>query len=693
MCIFRNKFYEIIFVNDSNYLWEYRVLSSDSTFCFKGPSFEINNELYKPQLTEIKMNGDPQRLSNGCIQYSIEGVFKQDNNLSLEILIRIAENNPVFRFCYILKSKTEHRLTKSNGHDEMIYLETSLKSLNEFKEIRFSEFNEMVHSFCLSEIPVDKRFFENNMNIMGPMLSGSGNSISMLIAYENGSQVPDAYISYYLEDNYYVKLKANKGNYYNGQIFNLNNPFKTIWFQVAAVDGNEDMLAEAYRSFVLNFLSLNSESRKPYIYYNTWAYQERNKWLNGKTYLDSMNQERILNEIDVAHKMGIDVFVLDTGWYEKTGDWCASRQRFPDGLKSVKERLDKYNMKLGLWFDPLAAAVTSKMFKNHSNCVITLNNEHPEAIQVWETEESHRMCLVSDYADAFADELIRLVKEVGVTYFKWDAIWQYACNDPKHHHGNEENSEQERLDCYAFSLGTAMSSIIDKLCQTCPEAIVDFDITEGQRNVGLGFLSSGKYFLINNGPYYSNYDINIPDTQWCNIFVHGGSARPRICRSPLTFDKWIPSVLFLTHYLPDDPYESQLINIASLILGQNGIWGDLLKISDQGIELFNRVLNMYKQVRDDITESFPVRYGTNGGSPEIHEKINSATGKGAVVIFSSKEGNFTYITSNKVNNRIWCSDDNILVSIDKNGRAKIDINFKKEGAEGAGIIFFGVDAS
>jgi len=106
MCIFRNKFYEITFVNDFDYLWEYRVLSSDSTFCFKGPSFEINNELYKPQLTEIKLNGDPQRLSNGCIQYSIEGVFKQDNNLSLEILIRIAENNPVFRFCYILKSKT-----------------------------------------------------------------------------------------------------------------------------------------------------------------------------------------------------------------------------------------------------------------------------------------------------------------------------------------------------------------------------------------------------------------------------------------------------------------------------------------------------------------------------------------------------------------------------------------------------------
>ena len=59
----------------------------------------------------------------------------------------------------------------------------------------------------------------------------------------------------------------------------------------------------------------NAESRKPYIFYNTWAYQERNKWWNGKTYLDSMNQDRMLAEIDVAHRMGIDVFVLDTGWY------------------------------------------------------------------------------------------------------------------------------------------------------------------------------------------------------------------------------------------------------------------------------------------------------------------------------------------------------------------------------------------
>ncbi len=37
---------------------------------------------------------------------------------------------------------------------------------------------------------------------------------------------------------------------------------------------------------------------------------------------------------------------MDTGWYEKTGDWQVSTSRFPDGLKTIRARLDSYGMKL-----------------------------------------------------------------------------------------------------------------------------------------------------------------------------------------------------------------------------------------------------------------------------------------------------------------------------------------------------------
>jgi alpha-galactosidase len=307
--------------------------------------------------------------------------------------------------------------------------------------------------------------------------------------------------------------------------------------------------------------------------------------------------------------------------------------------------------------------------------------------EVWETEKSYKMCMVSGYADAFADELIRLAKEVGVTYFKWDAIEQYGCNDPHHNHGNESNTPQERSDSYGFQLVQYMSYVADKVAAAVPGAIVDFDVTEGGRAMGLAFLSAGKYFLINNGPYYQNYDVPIDLKQTnSNLFFYQGPARTWIARSPLTFDKWIPSTLFLTHYFPDDPQQWQEVDVASLILGQDGIWGDLLRISDSGVSFMASTLTRFKQVRDDITESDPVVTGIVSASPEIHEKISATTGRGAVVIFATTRGTYQYVTSHKVESEHWASNG-ITVAQDSVGRAKIEATFDKPGAK---IVFFGV---
>ena len=190
--------------------------------------------------------------------------------------------------------------------------------------------------------------------------------------------------------------------------------------------GDLDALAAAYRDFLLRGQTVNAASRKPYIFYNTWNFQERNKWWNGRAYLDSMTQERMLAEIEVAHQMGIEVFVLDTGWYEKTGDWRVNLSRFPDGLKAVREKLERLRHEGGLWFNPTVAAISSKMRRDHEDCVMSWHGRPHDPQEIWETEASQGLCLVSRYADAFADELIRLSREVGVTYFKWDGIGQYG---------------------------------------------------------------------------------------------------------------------------------------------------------------------------------------------------------------------------------------------------------------------------
>ncbi len=666
-------------------LWRY-ARHGGTALAFAPPVFEVDGTAAVAHLDAPPALEGPTILAHRVHEYRCRGRLASDASLSLEITFQVSPGSPVVRFRYALHSTGARRLTKTGGSDALTYLTTSLAGLPDATEVRFSEFNERVHSFCLAERPVEARQFAQSLAVMGPLLWAQNAEEAFLLAYEHGSQVPDAFVQFALSPGREVALRAVKGSYADGQILDAQHPYETLWLEVAGVAGGEDALTQAYRAFVLRGMTPNAESRRPYIFYNTWNFQERSRWWYHEPYLGPMRQERMLAEIDVAHRMGIDVFVLDTGWYEKTGDWRVNRERFPDGLQAIKAKLDGYGMKLGLWFDPLAAAVSSRMLQSHTDCILSWNDKTGDPHPIWETEDSRKLCLVSRYADAFAQELIRLVREVGVTYFKWDAIGQYGCNDPGHHHGTEDNTPQERADCYAFALGGAMSRIVDTLCAACPEAIVDFDITEGGRSVGLGFLASGKYFLINNGPYSGNYDLQPPADGNVNLFFWPGPARAWICRTPLTLDKWVPSVLFLTHYLPDDPASSQWINVASLMLGQNGIWGDLLRVSEEGVARIGSVLRRYKDVRDDITAATLIRSGDVGGSPEVYEKINPETGRGVVCAFASAKGHYVYLTRQPVDANFWHTEG-VTVSHDSDGFARLEMEFTGAGAH---IALFGV---
>lgn len=683
----RNSQVWIAFPSEQGCLWEYGAADGSSAYPFAPPTFEIDGKQVTAKVRHFSAAEAPIQLNNGVTEYSFEGALADNPHLKLSIQFQVNDKTPVVRFRYMLKGDGHDTLTALSGENRLTYLQTSLKQLPDAEEVSLSNFVELTHSYTLSEEKIGDRYFEDGDAFMGPILTASDGRRSFLLAYEHGSPAPDAYLHYQLGPDRSVRLTSVKGNYLPGQPIDANHSYQTIWMETAAVQGGMDQLASAYRRFVLKYMTQNAGSRQPYIFYNTWNFQERNKWWNGKPYLESMNEDRILKEIDVAHRMGIDVFVLDTGWYEKTGDWTVSTKRFPDGLKAVKARLDGYGMKLGLWIGPLSAAVSSKVVREHPEWRISWNGKIAEPHDVWETEKGYWMCIESGYGDALADALIRLAKESGVSYFKWDGISQYGCNDPHHNHGGEGNTPEERADSYAFQLVQYMNRVADKVAAAVPGTIVDFDVTENGRAVGLAFLSSGKFFLMNNGPYYQNYDLPIDGNKSnSNLFFNQGPARTWIARSPLTFDKWVPSILFLTHYFPDDPQQWQEQSVASLILGQNGIWGDLLGVSNSGVEFIGGILAKYKQVRDDITESDPVVTGIVSGSPEIHEKISATTGRGAVVIFATEPGTFRYVTSNKVAAEHWTSDG-VKVATDAAGRASIEAKFDKPGAK---ILFFGV---
>ena len=662
----------------------YTLKDHSKTFPLSLPNFEIDGKKMASRLSNIKIISSVQ-LKNAVTEYTLEGSFSDDPKLSLTIIFQLPPDNEVVRFQYLLSCTSHALLTKKEGSDNISYF--SFAASRTIKEVRLSEFNERFHATHLTEYELDERYFENETSFMGPIAVCHDDQYNYLAAYEHGSQYPNRFFEFRLGKDNAVTLSAVKGNYLKDQSV---DGFTSAWFQFAALRGDENKLAERYRNFVLRYLTVNSESRKPYIFYNTWGRQERVEW-TGEKYLASMKLDWTLQEIDRAHAMGVEVYVLDAGWFKKTGDWEVNTDFFPDGLKQVKAKLDEYHMKLGLWFNPTVAALSSDMHKSNLPNRMSFNGIQHAPREIWETEKSVDMCLVSGYWQAFADKLINLTQTYGVSYFKWDGIGQYGCNDPGHFHGGKQNTPEERSERYAYLLPEYMTKIVNCVCAAAPQSIFDFDVTEDGRCVGLEFLSAGKYFIINNGPYYHNFDLaplwkSVLPSGNANIFVQPGPARGWFVRSVLDYDKWIPSVLFLTHYQSDEPRNSQLINIGSLMLGQNGIWGEILKTSDTGVKLFDSVLTKYKQIREDVTAAQMAYSGEPGGSPEIYEKINPQTGKGCVVIFAGK-GKYSYITQHSIAFPVWKNDE-VDIKKDSQGRAIFTVTFEEPSAK---IFLFGVD--
>ncbi len=678
--------------NTADALWEYRAAGpGGAAVRVRPPAFEVDGRTVAGLVTRFRAR-PAVRLGNGALEHAFAGPLRADTTVHLVVRFRLAPDNPVVRFRYALESpRAAHRLTKTSGRDNVTYLRVAAADLPEATEVRLSEFDERVHATTLREVALPSRYFENAAAVMGPIVVlGAGARRQVLLAYEHGSQFPERFLEYQLAPDREVALRAVKGNYLDGQPLDAAHPFETLWFEVAAVAGPPAALAARYRDFALRYLSENAESRRPYVFYNTWGRQERSQWAGNK-YLTSMNLATTLAEIDVAHRMGVEVYVIDAGWFEKTGDWRVNTAFFPDTLRQVKARLDLYGMKLGLWFNPTAAALSSRMLARNRANAMSRGGQRARPYVVWETEASQPLSLVSPYWEDFADELVRLNRELGVTYFKWDAVDQHGSDAAGHYHGTAANSAQERADSYAFQLPIYLSKIADRVSRAAPQTIVDFDVTEPGRAVGLQFLASGKFFLMNNGPYFHNYDLAPP---WkslnpngnANIFVEPGPARGWFTRAGLRYDRWIPSVLFLTHYQPDEPRSSQTLNLASLVLGQNGIWGELVKVSPDGVAYIGEVLAKYKQVRDDITRAAPVVEGEPGGSPEIYEKLDPASGRGAVVVFANAAGRYTYVTARPADRAVWHTGGPARVRHDARGRAVIETEFTEPGAR---ILFFG----
>ena len=140
------------------------------------------------------------------------------------------------------------------------------------------------------------------------------------------------------------------------------------------------------------------------------------------TYFD-FTEEKLLKIAIKAKECGVELFVLDDGWFGERGsdhaglgDWVANEKRLPRGITGIAERIEELGMKFGLWFEPEMVNEDSDLYRMHPDWILSV----PERVK------SHgRYQYVLDFSrkevvDFIYEMMAKVLREAKVSYIKWD---------------------------------------------------------------------------------------------------------------------------------------------------------------------------------------------------------------------------------------------------------------------------------
>ena len=164
------------------------------------------------------------------------------------------------------------------------------------------------------------------------------------------------------------------------------------------------------------------------------------------TYFD-FNQDKLLSLIGEAKELGVDMFLLDDGWFgtkypresdrQGLGDWVEISDKLPDGIGRLTAEAAKQGVKFGLWIEPEMVNPKSELYEQHKDWVITLPNRKEYYFR-------NQLVLdlsnpkVQDYVWGIVDGL--MTKYPDIAFFKWD------CNSPiTNIYSDYEKGHQQQL--------------------------------------------------------------------------------------------------------------------------------------------------------------------------------------------------------------------------------------------------------
>ncbi len=148
------------------------------------------------------------------------------------------------------------------------------------------------------------------------------------------------------------------------------------------------------------------------VVYNSWEATEFNVTEQGQEVL-----------AEKAAKIGVERFVMDDGWFGQRkddhaglGDWYVNKEKFPNGLKPLIDKVHALGMDFGLWVEPEMVNPDSDLYRKHPDWVLNFTGRP-------RSEGRNQLVLnlarqdVRDYVFGFLDKLLT---ENDIAFLKWD---------------------------------------------------------------------------------------------------------------------------------------------------------------------------------------------------------------------------------------------------------------------------------
>lgn len=137
----------------------------------------------------------------------------------------------------------------------------------------------------------------------------------------------------------------------------------------------------------------------------------------------NINEHKLLNLARKAADMGIELFVMDDGWFGKRnddksslGDWRVNKDKLPGGVDGLCRKINDMGMDFGIWVEPEMVSVDSDLYRAHPDWTMDIpGRSHSEGRNQRILDLTRK-----DVQDYIIEEMSMLFASANIKYVKWD---------------------------------------------------------------------------------------------------------------------------------------------------------------------------------------------------------------------------------------------------------------------------------